>query len=107
MVEAALIDLAQRGGTLLDVADATIVAAERALDASPERRSARAAVQVLAQAAVIGLGARLRPLVALVGSHLDADPSLGSVVGAAHRTLALWRARSALGPRRRRDRASR
>ena len=97
MVEAALIGLTQHGGTLLDVADATIVAAEHALDASPERRSAGAAVQVLAQAAVIGLGARLRPLVALVGSHLDVDPSLSSVVGAAHRTLALWRARTALG----------
>ena len=96
MVEAALIDLAQHGGTLLDVAEARIVAAEHALDASPERRSAAGAVQVLAQAAVVGLGSRLRPLVDLVGSHLDVDPSLGSVVGAAHRTLALWRARASL-----------
>lgn len=97
MVEARLIDLAHQGGTLLDIAEATILAAEHALDTSPERRSAAGAVQVLAQAAVIGLGSRLRPLVALVGSHLDVDPSLGSVVGAAHRTLALWRARTALG----------
>jgi len=95
LVEAELIDRSAEGATLIDIAEQRLRRVEEALDASADRRSS-SAVSVLAQAVVIGIDDAQGRLASLVDRHIDDDPSLASVVAAAHRLLALWQARDQL-----------
>jgi len=97
LVEAELVRASAEGVTLADIAAGRLRAAELELEASTGRRSAYAAVTVFAQAVVIGLDEHLDRLAALVEAHLETDPDLASLAGAAERLLALWRARAEFG----------
>ena len=97
LVEAELVRASAEGVTLADIAAGRLRAAELELEGSTGRRSAYSAVTVLAQAIVIALDEHLDRLSSLVEAHLETDPDLASLVGAAERLLALWRAREEFG----------
>lgn len=89
LVEARLIDLSADGASLDEIAATQLDRRERALAESPDARSSAAAVELLAQAAAIGMRDRLPALAGLVESTLDADPALASVLTAALRLMGL------------------
>lgn len=89
LVEARLIELTARGATLNEITVNRLLGLEWELKDSSTERSASAAVALLVQAAVVGLGDRLPHLTEIVDDHLDSDPSLGSVTAAAFRLLAI------------------
>ena len=93
LVEARLVELSHRGATLEAVAVALL---DDARDRAREERSSDAVARLVAQCVVVGLPDRLPPLVALVRSTLDVDPSLASVVAGMRRLVGLWRARTEL-----------
>ena len=96
LVEAELVRVSSEGVTLADIAAGRLRAVELELEESTGRRSAYAAVTVLAQAIVIGLDEHLDRLGSLVERHLETDPDLASLAGAGERLLALWTARTEL-----------
>ncbi|MCU1509852.1 MAG: hypothetical protein JWQ12_2117 [Glaciihabitans sp.] len=96
LVEARLIELSSFGTTLNEIALARIIDVEQSLGQSANSRSASIAVNLLAQAATIGLSEHLPRLTSLVDDVLDADPSLASVVQAALRLLGLWNSKDEL-----------
>ncbi|MFJ4230487.1 DUF5682 family protein [Cellulosimicrobium cellulans] len=93
LVEARLVELSHRGAALEAVAVALL---DDARDRAREERSSDAVARLVAQCVVVGLPDRLPPLVALVRSTLDVDPSLASVVAGMRRLVGLWRARAEL-----------
>jgi hypothetical protein len=97
LVEARLIELAQDGSALHDVAMARLRAEEAALEREGRGRSAGSAVRLVTRACLVGLQGRLPQLFELLSRHLAEDPDLGSVCGCAHQLLTLWRAREPLG----------
>jgi len=97
LVEANLIELADRGATLSEVALSRLRTEEASLAAGGRARSAAGASALLVRACVIGLRERLPALFPLLEEHLDQDPSLASVVECGHRLATLWRAREPLG----------
>jgi hypothetical protein len=97
LVEANLIDLADRGATLSEVALSTLRAEEASLAEGGRSRSAAGASALLVRACVIGLQERLAALFPLLEEHLNQDSSFASVVECGHRLATLWRAREPLG----------
>ena len=96
LVEACLIDLSSFGSTLNEIALTRIIDIEQSLGRSAGSGSASTAVNLLAQAATIGLSEHLPRLTSLVDDVLDADDSLASVVQAARRLLGLWNSKEEL-----------
>ncbi|MBB4867651.1 hypothetical protein HNP46_006570 [Pseudomonas nitritireducens] len=97
VVEARLIECAERGSTLREVALRSLLDEERALQEHGQGRSAGRAVQLLARAGAIGLSDQLPRLYERLAEHLEEDPELTSVVTCGQRLLHLWRGRELLG----------
>lgn len=99
LVEARLVEMVHLGATLDAVAVARLHEAEGRLAAGGTGGAATvdAVARLVAQTLVIGLGAHLPRIVALLRSTLDSDRDLGSVVAGARRLLGLWNARVELG----------
>ncbi|RIJ71224.1 hypothetical protein D1871_14455 [Nakamurella silvestris] len=96
MTEAELLDLAEEGSTVDEIALSRLRGLELAVDTTAARRSANHAVQVLIQAAVMGLSEHSAGLAELVRTHLQEDPSLASVISAGRRLVGLRQARDQL-----------
>lgn len=97
LVEANLIERAEQGSNLRDIALRRLLDEERALLGQGQGRSAGRVAQLVARAGLIGLGEQLPRLFQRLAEHLDEDPELASVVACGQRLLHLWRGRELLG----------
>ncbi|MDR7384801.1 DUF5682 family protein [Promicromonospora iranensis] len=98
LVEARLVEMVHLGATLDAVAVARLHAAEaRLAGTAASTASVAVAARLVAQTLVIGMGAHLPRIVALLRSTLDTDRDLDSVVSGARQLLGLWQARVELG----------
>ncbi|WP_409309312.1 DUF5682 family protein [Pectobacterium sp. B1J-3] len=98
-VEGRLIALSEKGSQLEAIAIDKLVHLEKQLEEQGQNRSSKNAVQVLIQAALLGLQSRLAGLFRLLHDDIQNDFRLSSLVECGHSLIHLWRGRDFLGLR--------
>jgi hypothetical protein len=97
--DGALAEASLLGSTLPEAVAAKFGASLREHEQSAERRSAKAAVGLLAQACVLGLHDRVGRILALVRSGIAADAAFDEVAASATQLGLLWESREPLEAR--------
>lgn len=95
-VEARLIELSTRGQQIRQIALQQLLSMQQQFADQGESRSANQVVQLLIQAALMGLQQQLPQLMQQVQHDLPNDPSLQSVIACGQKLLNLWQGRDYL-----------